>query len=120
MPNLLSQAFVEGQRSRFGTRIVRDLPNARKASKARDCDDVAVVLLDHAGQKLLHGPEVRHGVDVHRQTDLVVRLVKDSSTEPYTCIVDQDGGISMVPPDLAGRLFHGRSGRDIRPVEEDI
>lgn len=78
---------------------------------------VAVILLDHGGQELLHGEEVGEGVDLEGAADRILGLVEDRHGVANGSIVDQDRGVAMGFADLSTDCGQVGGRRDIGFVE---
>lgn len=75
MSDLLSQPLVERQCPSLRAGIVGYFSDTHKAGYTSHRDDVAVILLDHTGQKLLHGPEMRDCIDLQSEADFLVWFI---------------------------------------------
>ena len=71
MLHLQPEGLVEPDGGELGAAVVDELGAAGEAGQGGDVDDVALLLLDHAGEEGLDRPEVRQGVDLEGQLDLV-------------------------------------------------
>jgi hypothetical protein len=74
------------------------------ARHAGNCDDMAMVLLDHRRQEFLNREEMADSVDIEDSADLFLCLAEERSADTYARIIDQDRGIPML---FADHFGHG-------------
>lgn len=96
------ETFVEGDGSGFGGRIVDHGGGGEPACQTGDCDDHAVVVLDHVGQELLSEVVVCERVDFEGQVDVLLSAVEDCAAARDTGVVDEHGGVAERGADLRG------------------
>lgn len=100
MPQLLSQAFVEGEGAGFGAGIIDIFHTCNEASQASQCDNVAMVMSDHCWEELLDEKKVGNRIDIKDSANLLFTLIENGSQVHDACIIDQDCGISMFRSDF--------------------
>lgn len=76
MSKLLTEAFMEREYSRLCGTIVHIRGLCGKGSLASNVDDVAVVLLDHAGEELLGEEDGSDNVDIKDSPNTSLRHVQ--------------------------------------------
>jgi len=117
MPQLLGEALVESECSGLGTTIGGQLANGGEAGNTRDSDDVAMILLDHSGHELFHRPVVRKRVDLQGEANMFLGRIQNSFAESNASVVDQNGRVAMLLPNLISNFFHNGRRCDIGAVE---
>lgn len=120
MPQLLGQRLVERHGAGLAAAIIRHLAQGDETGHTGDGDHMSMVLLDHAGQELLHHPEMRHRVDFERRADLGLRLLQNSSVVSDSRIVDNNRRITVVRADLLRDFFDVGGVADVGFVEGDV
>lgn len=73
---LESQSFVEAYGCELAGTVIDKLRDADVTRHTGDRNDVAMVLLQHGGQKRLDCPEVGQCVDAERSLNQVIRRVE--------------------------------------------
>jgi len=102
MSQLLAQAFVEGEQSGLGARIVHVTCLGGEGGLASQVHNVAVVPLHHAGQELLSKEDGCDQVHIEDFPSLGLGLLQQGHCISNARIVDEDGRVPVFRADPVG------------------
>lgn len=81
---------------------------------------MAMVPLNHGGEKFLHGEKVRNRIHFESLSNFGLGFVEDRRVVGDTCVVNEDCGMAVLAPDLFCHGVQCGGGGDVCFVEVDV
>jgi hypothetical protein len=111
------QALMKSNRTRLRASIVDNVRSHHERGHTRDCDNMAMILLDHCRQEFSYHPEVRDGVDLECLLNDLFRALQNGEASANSSIIDQDRWLAMLFADLCSSRSNLLGIGDIALIE---